>query len=246
MKLVLWVMNHKDTSTSILTYGDGVAWNGLTAVTESPSGAEETALYADDIKYLSLRSTEEFGCTIEAYTYPDEFMACDGSEVPANGVVIGQQKRATFAFSYVTVVGNDTEGNDHGYKIHIIYGCTAAPSERAYATINDSPEAITFSWEVTTIPVSVDGFKPTALITVDSTKLSTKGQKAALGLLERILYGGENDTISIPPDYSGETTVSSLDSILGDGWKATASAQLLMPAQIIALFANADGTAGAG
>lgn len=243
---VLWVMNHKDDSTNMLTYGDGVAWNGLTAVTESPSGAEETALYADDVKYLSLRSTEEFGCTIEAYTYPDEFMACDGSEAPANGVVIGQQKRATFAFSYITVVGNDTEGNDYGYKIHIIYGCTASPSERAYATINDSPEAITFSWEVTTIPVSVDGFKPTALITVDSTKLTTNGQKAALGLLERILYGGDSDTITVPSDYSGVNEVSSLDGILGDGWKSTASAQLLMPAQIIALFANADGTAGAG
>lgn len=242
---VLWVMGTKENS---LEYGNGVAWNGLTAVTESPSGAEETALYADDIKYLSLRSTEEFGCTIEAYTYPDEFMQCDGSVELADGVVIGQQKRATFAFSYKTVVGNDTEGNDYGYKIHIVYGCTASPSERSYATINDSPEAITFSWEVTTIPVSVDGYKPTALVTIDSTKLTTEGGKAALAVLERILYGGNDSTISIPTNYGGSdhSTYSDTKAIFGEDWKDSTESTILMPSQIISLFVNANGTAAAG
>lgn len=166
-------------------YSKGVAWNGLTAVTESPSGAEATALYADDIKYLNLLSTEEFGATIEAYTYPDEFAECDGSAELADGVSIGQQKRKTFGLCYKTTLGNDTTGNDYGYKLHIIYGCLAAPSEKAYATINDSPEAITFSWEVTTTPVNVAGMKPTASIVIDSTKAdSTK-----LAALELILYG---------------------------------------------------------
>lgn len=168
-------------------YPKGVAWNGLTAVTESPSGAEATALYADDIKYLNLISTEEFGATIEAYTYPDEFAECDGSVSLATGVSIGQQKRKAFGLCYRTTVGNDVDGNDHGYKLHIIYGAIAAPSEKAYATINDSPEAITFSWEVTTTPVSVDGFKPTASITIDSTK----ADDAKLQALEAILYGSD-------------------------------------------------------
>lgn len=175
-------------------YGDGVAWNGLTAVTESPSGAEETALYADDIKYLSLRSAEEFGGTIEAYMYPVEWEACDGSTSIADGVVIGQQRRATFGLSYVTTVGNDTDGNDFGYKIHLVYGATASPSERAYATINDSPEAITFSWEFTTIPVEVPGFKPTAILTIDSTKCD----KTKLKALEEILYGTEENEPRLP------------------------------------------------
>lgn len=166
-------------------YTKGVAWNGLTAVTESPSGAEATALYADDIKYLSLMSTEEFGATIEAYTYPDEFAECDGSANLATGVSIGQQKRKTFGLSYRTVIGNDIDGNDHGYKLHLIYGCLAAPSEKAYATINDSPEVITFSWEVTTTPVNVSGFAPTACITIDSTK----ADETKLAALEDILYG---------------------------------------------------------
>ena len=135
-------------------YSLGVAWNGLTAVTESPSGAEATALYADDIKYLNLISNEEFGATIEAYTYPDEFAECDGSAALADGVMLGQQKRKTFGLCYKTTVGNDVDGNDYGYKLHLIYGCLAAPSEKAYATINDSPEAITFSWEVSTTPVT--------------------------------------------------------------------------------------------
>ena len=167
------------------TYSKGVVWNGLTAVTESPSGAEATPLYADDVKYLNLYSAEEFGATIEAYTYPDEFAECDGSAEIATGVTIGQQNRKAFGLCYRTTIGNDTDGNDHGYKLHIIYGAMASPSEKAYATINDSPEAITFSWEITTTPVSVSGFKPTASVTIDSTKVD--GTK--LKQLEAILYG---------------------------------------------------------
>ena len=170
-------------------YSKGVAWNGLTAVTESPSGAEATALYADDTKYLSLMSTEEFGATIEAYTYPDEFAACDGSAELADGVMIGQQKRSTFGLCYKTTIGNDTEGNDHGYKLHIIYGAQAKPSERAYASINDSPEAITFSWEITTTPVNVTGAKPTASLVIDSTK----ADPSKLAALEDILYGKDGE-----------------------------------------------------
>ena len=178
-------------------YGNGVAWNGLTAVTESPSGAEATPLYADDIKYLNLLSTEEFGATIEAYTYPDEFAACDGSAALADGVMIGQQARKTFGLCYRTTIGNDTEGNDHGYKLHIIYGALAAPSEKAYATINDSPEAITFSWEVTTTPVNVTGAKPTASITIDSTK----ADPTKLAALEKKLYGDTDTQATLPlPD----------------------------------------------
>ena len=169
------------------TYPKGVAWNGLTAVTESPSGAEPTPLYADDIKYLNLLSTEEFGATIEAYTYPDEFAACDGSKSLADGVYIGQQARKTFGMCYKTTLGNDTEGNDHGYKLHIIYGALAAPSEKAYETINDSPEAITFSWEISTTPVNVKGSKPTATIVIDSTKANPE----KLAALEVILFGAD-------------------------------------------------------
>jgi hypothetical protein len=176
------------------SYNNGVAWSGLTAVTESPSGAEETALYADDIKYLSLRSTEEFGATIEAYTYPDEWAACDGSAEIAKGVMAGQQKRSAFGFSYQTVVGNDTAGNDYGYKIHLIYGATASVSEKAYQTINDSPEAITFSWEVSTVPVDVPGFKPTACLTIDSTKVD----KTKLEAFEKILYGSDTAASRLP------------------------------------------------
>ena len=175
-------------------YSKGVAWNGLTAVTESPSGAEATALYADDTKYLSLMSTEEFGATIEAYTYPDEFAACDGSAELADGVMIGQQKRSIFGLCYKTTIGNDTEGNDHGYKLHIIYGAQAKPSERAYATINDSPEAITFSWEITTTPVNVTGAKPTASLVIDSTK----ADPSKLAALEDILYGKDGEPANEP------------------------------------------------
>lgn len=185
------------TQDSTGAYTKGVAWNGLTAVTESPSGAEATPLYADDIKYLNLLSTEEFGATIEAYTYPDEFAQCDGSAEIAKGVSIGQQKRTPFGLAYKTTLGNDVDGNDHGYKLHIIYGALAAPTEKAYATINDSPEAITFSWEVSTTPVSVDGHKPTATITIDSTKVD----EAKLKALEDILYGTNEKEPELPlPD----------------------------------------------
>lgn len=178
-------------------YPKGVAWNGLTAVTESPSGAEATPLYADDIKYLNLMSNEEFGATIEAYTYPDEFAQCDGSAAIATGVMIGQQSRKTFGLCYRTTVGNDADGNDFGYKLHLIYGALAAPSEKAYATINDSPEAITFSWEVSTTPVNVEGYKPTASVTIDSTKVD----KEKLAALEAILYGSESEEARLPlPD----------------------------------------------
>ena len=169
------------------TYGTGVAWNGLTGVTESPSGAEETALYADNIKYVSLYSAEEFGATIEAYTYPDEFAECDGSAELATGVTVGQQSRKTFGLCYRTLLGNDTDGQSHGYKLHLIYGATASPSEKAYATVNDSPEAITFSWEITTTPVNVTGMSPTASITIDSTKADA----TCLAALEAKLYGSE-------------------------------------------------------
>ena len=175
-------------------YPKGVAWNGLTAVNEAPSGAEATPLYADDIKYLNLRSAEEFGATIEAYTYPEEFEACDGSAELAPGVKIGQQARNAFGLCYRTVVGNDIAGNDFGYKLHIIYGATAAPSEKAYATINDSPEAITFSWEVSCTPVDVDGFKPTASLVIDSTKVDAE----KLAALEAKLYGDESTEAMLP------------------------------------------------
>lgn len=169
------------------TYGNGVAWNGLTAVNESPSGAEATPLYADDIKYLELTSTEEYGASIEAYTYPEEFEQCDGSAELGAGVTIGQQPRKAFGFCYRTLIGNDVKNNDYGYKIHIVYGAKAAPSEKAYQTVNDSPEAITFSWELTTTPVNVEGHKPTACVTIDSTKV----EPAKLTSIEEALYGSE-------------------------------------------------------
>lgn len=187
-------------------YTAGVVWNGLTAVTESPSGAEANPFWADNIKYLNLMSAEDFGCTIEAYTYPDEWAECDGSAEIADGVSIGQQKRKMFGFSYRTVIGNDVSGNDLGYKIHIVYGCLASPSERGYTTINDSPEAITFSWEISTTPVAVsdvkvDGvtkkFKPTAHLEIDSTKIAA----AKLTTLENMLYGTDSSEASLPtPD----------------------------------------------
>nr|DAO28732.1 MAG TPA: tail tube protein [Caudoviricetes sp.] len=174
-------------------YPKGVPWNGLTNVTESPSGAEATALYADDIKYLNLMSNEEFGGTIEAYTYPDEFAECDGSASIATGVYIGQQARKTFGFCYRTTIGNDVESNAHGYKLHLVYGALASPSEKAYATINDNPEAITFSWEFSTTPVNVTGFKPTACLTIDSTKVDAE----KLAALEKILYGDDADDAAV-------------------------------------------------
>ena len=178
-------------------YSTGVAWNGLTSVSESPEGAEPTDLYADDIKYLTLMSAENFKATIEAYTYPPEFEECDGSASIANGVVIGQQARKPFGLCYRTSIGNDTDGNEHGYKLHIVYGCLASPSEKQYSTINDSPEAITFSWEVSTTPVNVAGKKATATLIIDSTK----ADKAKLTALEGILYGSESEEPRLPlPD----------------------------------------------
>lgn len=171
-------------------YTVATPWNGLTAVTESPSGAEATPLYADNIKYLNLMSAEDFGGTIEAYTSPDEFAACDGSAEVTPGVRIGQQKRKTFGLSYRTLIGNDVDGNDHGYKIHLVYGALASPSERSYQTVNDSPEAMTLSWEFSTTPVNVTGHKPTAHIEIDSTKVAPE----KLTKLEEALYGSETGT----------------------------------------------------
>lgn len=179
------------------SYDHGVAWNGLSSVNESPSGAEPTKIYADNIAYLTLISAEEFGATVEAYTYPDEFAECDGSAEVADGVTVGQQDRKPFGMAYKTIVGNDTEKNAHGYKLHVIYGATAAPSEKSYGTVNDSPEAITFSWELSTTPVEVVDHKPTASITIDSTKADKEKLKA----LEDILFGSEEAEARLPlPD----------------------------------------------
>lgn len=198
-------------------YPKGVAWNGITAITESPSGAEASPIYADDIKYLNLISAEELGVTIEAYTYPDEFAECDGSAEIATGITIGQQARRAFGLAYKTTIGNDIKNNDYGYKIHIIYGCKASPSERAYATINDSPEAIAFSWEITTTPVSIEGLKPTANITIDSTKVD----KDKLAALEAILFGSDTTEARLPLpkeiiELVGSTTPGAGDETTGD------------------------------
>lgn len=189
-------------------YPKGVAWNGLTAITESPSGAEATPLYADDIKYLNLMSNEEFAATIEAYTYPDEFAECDGSAEIATGVKIGQQPRKTFGMCYRTTVGNDVDGAEHGYLLHLIYGALAAPSEKAYATVNDSPEAITFSWEVSTTPVNVTGHKPTAQITIDSRKVPAE----KLTALEDVLYGSSDEEPRLPLPDEVATLVGTTES----------------------------------
>lgn len=196
------VLYKAGSGASAGTYPNGVAWNGLTGVTEKPTGAEATAIYADDIKYLNLISAEEFEGTIEAYMYPDEFAECDGSAEIAEGVTIGQQNRQTFGFSYSTVLGNDEENNGHGYKLHLLYGCVAAPSEKAYTTINDSPEAITFSWELKTTPVNVPNvggkkLKPTANITIDSTKVDP----VKLADLEAVLYGVDAEEFSAEKTY---------------------------------------------
>ena len=170
-------------------YKPGVAWNGVSSVSETPSGAEATAIYADDVKYLNLYSAEQLGGTIQAYMYPDEFEQCDGSAEVAPGVTIGQQNRKTFGLCYRTTLGNDTDGNDYGYKLHLLYGCKASPSEKQYQTINDSPEAISFSWTLTTTPVNVSGYKPTSIVTIKSTDFKTTEEKARLKALEDILYG---------------------------------------------------------
>lgn len=180
-------------------YPKGVAWNGLTAVTESPSGAESTALYADNIKYLNLLSTEEFGATIEAYQSPAEFDECDGSKAVVDGVTFGQQDRKQFGLAYKTILGNDIDKNNHGYKLHIVYGALAAPSEKAYNTVNNDPEAITLSWEISTTPVEVEGFKPTATVIIDSTKIDAQKLKK----LEDILFGadaGDGPRLPLPDE----------------------------------------------
>lgn len=205
------------------TYGTGVAWNGLTSITESPSGAETTSLYADDIKYLSLVSTEEFGGTIEAYTYPDAFKECDGSKSIATGVVIGQQDRKSFGLCYKTTYGNDTDSNAHGYKLHVVYGCLASPSQKAYSTINDSPEAITFSWEFKTTPVNVPGFKPTALITIDSTA----ADPTKLAQLEDILYGAADSYV----EFTGESFSSGVTYYERSGSGTAQSPYVYTPTQ---------------
>lgn len=189
-QVALYVMNGN-------TYGDGVAWNGVTAITESPSGAEANDIYADNIKYLSLRSAENFGATIEAYSSPDEFDQCDGMATPATGVTIRQQTRKPFGLAYRTLVGNDTQSNDHGYQIHLIYNATAAPSEKAYQTVNESPEAITLSWELSTTPIAIADhpeLKPTAHITIDSTKVDDTKLKAFLA----IIYGSDAANARLP------------------------------------------------
>jgi hypothetical protein len=233
------------------SYPKGVAWNGLTAVTESPSGAEATALYADDIKYLNLLSTEEFGATIEAYTYPEEFEACDGSASLAVGVTVGQQKRKAFGLSYKTTLGNDVDSYDYGYKLHLIYGALAAPSEKAYATINDSPEAITFSWEVTTTPVNVAGLKPTASVTINSKKVDAE----KLAKLEAILYGTDPELLTQQPSdwtdnytnyftKSGNEYVAVTASGSAPEWEASkyytagTEARLPLPDEIASIFAE--------
>ena len=187
-------------------YPTGVAWNGITAITESPSGAEANPFYADDVKYLNLISSEEFGATIEAYTYPPEFEQCDGSAELVKGVSIGQQSRKVFGLCYKTRVGNDIEGQDHGYKLHLIYGCTAAPSEKPYATISDTPEPITFSWEVSTVPVAVTGMRPTACITIDSRT----ADPAKLTTLEAILYG-DSEAAKLPLPDEVKTTMTPME-----------------------------------
>ena len=190
-------------------YQKGVAWNGLTAVNENPTGAEATALYADNIKYLNLMSVEELGVTVEAYTYPEEFAACDGSAKVSEGISIGQQPRSHFGLSYRTLIGNDEDGTDHGYKIHLLYDCLASPSDRGYGTVNDSPEAITFSWELSTTPVKVEGFKPTASLEIDSTKTPDD----ILKQIEAALYGSDNKepTLLMPDEiiamFKGNKTV---------------------------------------
>jgi len=185
------------------TYPAGVAWNGLTGVDENPSGAEASAQYADNIKYLELRSNEEFGATVTAYTYPDEFEECDGSAEPTPGMIIGQQKRKVFGMSYRTRLGNDTDGDDHGYVIHLVYGATASPSARSFKTVNDSPEPIEFSWEITTTPVKIEGYRPVSHVRINSTKADSE----KLEVLESVLYGTDGDggatgrTASLPlPD----------------------------------------------
>lgn len=230
-KGVLYVQNN------LGLYPLGVAWNGLTAVTESPSGAESNPLYADDIKYLNLISAEEFGATIEAYTYPDQFAQCDGTAELSTGVTIGQQTRKAFGLAYRTTLGNDIAGDDYGYKLHLIYAATAAPSEKAYASINDSPEAITFSWEVSTTPVEVTGKKPTASLTIDSTKVDP----TKLAALELILYGNTGVDPRLPlPDEIASIFASAAPSALAlsTSVPADAATAIVVSSNIVLTFNN--------
>lgn len=234
------------------TYEHGVAWNGLISVSESPSGADEQALYADDIKYLSLRSREEFGATVEAYTYPPEFGECDGSAAIADGVFIGQQARKGFCFAYKTIVGNDVLSDEYGYKLHIIYGATASPSDRSYQSVNDSPEAITFSWELTTVPVPVKGAKPTAILTIDSTKADPDKLKQ----LEDILFGTDETVLVNQPDdwatnygnyvtangnpvVGGNTTVYTLVNAVPEDWATAYTSYYTKEGDVYTLVASA-------
>lgn len=219
------------------TYPLGVAWNGLTAVTESPSGAEPTSIYADDLKYLNILSAEEFGATIEAYTYPDAFALLDGSAALATGVLIGQQTRGTFGLAYRTTLGNDINGLDYGYKLHLIYGAVAKPSEKAYQTINDSPEAVTFSWEIMTTPVLVTGKKPTASLTIDSTKVAAE----TLAALEDIIYGtaGADPRLPLPDEIAALFAAGAPDPIaLSSIAPADEDAGVAVDVNIILTFNN--------
>lgn len=193
-------------------YTNGVAWNGLTGFSESPDGGDANEIYADDTKYLTLRSRENFKGTITAYTYPDEFGQCDGSATLTAGVTIGQQARKTFGFSYVSTIGNDVDLEDHGYKIHLVYGCTASPSSKDYQTINDSPEAIEFSWEIDTVPVPVEGFKPTAHLVIDSTKFVTTAEQERLAAFENQLYGV--DAVAASGTQGQEGYVAAVDAVV--------------------------------
>ena len=184
-------------------YSHGYAWNGVSSISESPSGGDANPIWADNIKYLNLRAAEEYGSTIECYTYPDEFAECNGEGQPASGIAIGQQTRKTFGLSYRTIVGNDAQGNDLGYKLHLVYGCTASPSEKSYSTVNDSPEAGTFSFEISTVPVAIPGYKNTAILTIDSTKIDSTHMAA----LEALLYGGDSTEATLP---SPETVLTTL------------------------------------
>lgn len=219
------------------SYPLGVAWNGLSAITESPSGAEPTAIYADDMKYLNILSAEEFGATVEAYTYPDEFALLDGSAALATGVLVGQQARGTFGLAYRTAIGNDINGVAYGYKLHLIYGAVAKPSEKGYQTINDSPEAITFSWEIATTPVNVTGKLPTASLTIDSTKVNA----ATLSALEDILYGtaGADPRLPLPDEVAALFAAGAPDAIaLSTIVPADGAANVAVDANIVLTFNN--------
>lgn len=229
-------------------YKDGVAWNGLTTVTESPSGAASNPQYADNIKYLNLISAEEFGATVEAFTYPDEFAQCDGTAMPEPGVAIGQQSRKIFGLCYRTRVGNDLDGTDHGYKLHLIYGAQAAPSQKAYATINDSPAATAFSWDVTTTPVQVTGYKPAAMLSVDSSKVDA----SALNDLEEALFGSASVDPYLPlPDavlamFSGSVTKVRLTGANAPSYDSATHVVTVPPvAGIMWMINGAEATAGA-